>query len=92
MKVYPQYAGETDVVCIAYWKLTGQKNTATKDVVGSSRFSYTPGNPFTPYNQLTQDQVIGWVQAAFGQQQITKYEALIAQQLDSDSLPLPWAP
>ena len=67
MTSYPEYAGETDVVfnvnweCIATETSGGVLYGSTK--VGNTSVTYHAGSPYTPYNQLTNDQVIGWVKA-----------------------------
>ena len=59
--------------------------------------SLDPAAPFTPYADLTEAQVIGWVQGAMGAEQVAAYEANVAQQI-ADQInppvvtpPLPWA-
>jgi hypothetical protein len=55
-----------------------------------------PAVPFTPYADLTEAQVIGWVQDAMGEEVVAGYEANVAQQI-ADQInppvvtpPLPW--
>lgn len=96
MDCYPEADGETDVVFTVHWTLTGSDGTYTGSVYGSQAVTVDPAAPFTPYADLTQDQVIGWVQAAMGAEQVAAYEANIAQQI-ADQInppvvtpPLPW--
>jgi hypothetical protein len=56
----PQEDGETDVVVTAHWQCTGVNGNYTSQVYGTAGFTYTPGNPFTPYDELTQEQVLEW--------------------------------
>jgi len=53
---------------------------------------YTEEGSFTPYNQLTQDVVIGWVQTSLGKDTV---EAALTAQIDAQKNPvqesgLPW--
>ena len=68
MSSYPQFAGETDVVFLVNWNCTGVQDSGgteyTSTYIGSTAVTYTAGSTYTPYDQLTQTQVIGWVQAA----------------------------
>lgn len=68
MTAYPQYAGETDVVFKVAWSCTATQSfdgvDYTNSSFGSTSVTYTAGTPYTPYDQLTNDQVIGWVKAA----------------------------
>ena len=59
-----------------------------------STISYTqePGETYTPYDQLTKDQVVGWVQNALGKDTV---EASLQGQIDLQKNPvqatgLPW--
>ena len=97
MDAYPEEDGEQDVVFNVHWTLTGTDGTYTGSVYGSQGVSIDPDAPFTPYDQLTEAQVIGWVQAAMGEEQVASYEANVAQQI-ADQIdppvvtpPLPWA-
>lgn len=96
MDCYPQADGETDVVFTVHWTLTATDGTYTGSVYGSQAVTVDPAAPFTPYADLTQDQVIGWVQDAMGPEQVTAYEANVAKQI-ADQInppvvtpPLPW--
>jgi hypothetical protein len=94
MQCAPQQDGETDVVVVACWRCNGAFGDTYGTVYGSCGFTYTGGD-FTPYDQLTQDQVLGWcwsngvdkdaVQLAVEQQ--------IKDQIAPPIiiLPLPWA-
>ena len=98
---YPEADGETDVVFTVHWTLTGTETqgetTYTGSVYGSVGVTLDPEAPFTPYDQLTLAQCVGWVQDALGAEQVAAYEANVAQQI-ADQInppvvtpPLPWA-
>lgn len=98
MDCYPEYDGETDVVFTVHWTLNGTDGTYNGSVYGSVGVTLDSGSAFTPYADLTEAQVIGWVQAALGEEQVAAYEANVAQQI-ADQIdppvvtpPLPWAP
>jgi hypothetical protein len=97
MDAYPEEDGETDVVFNVHWTLTGTEAGFSGSVYGTQTVSADPDAPFTPYADLTQEQVIGWVQAAMGEEQVASYEANVAQQIENQinppvvTPPLPWA-
>lgn len=98
MNCYPQQAGQTDVVFDVAWRLNGTDGTYSATVYSTIGLQpYTSGAPFTPYDQLTQAQVVGWVQAAMGPEKVSEYEANIAGQIANQanppvvSPPLPWS-
>ena len=97
MDAYPQADGEADVVFNVHWTLTGTDGTYIGSVYGSQGVSLDPAAPFTPYADLTKDQVIGWVKDAMGAEQVAAYEANVATQIENQinppvvSPPLPWS-
>jgi hypothetical protein len=94
---YPQYDGETDVVFTVHWTLTGTDGTYTGSAYGSQAVTIDPDVPFTPYPDLTEAQVIGWVQAAMGPEEVAALEFNIAGQIGNQvappvvTPPLPWS-
>jgi hypothetical protein len=97
MSCYPQELGETDVVFSAAWRVNGTDGTYNATVYGSQSLSpYDGKTPFTPYADLTQAQVIGWVQDIMGEEQVAAINANIEQQIESQVNPtvvtpqLPW--
>ena len=104
---YPKYEQETDVVFTVHWDCLGNMTVATGSLSGSTYNSrlygttgvmYHSGSTFTPYNQLTEPQVLSWVFDSMGQQQKDSIEAgaanAIYTQIDPPIInpPLPWLP
>jgi len=95
---YPEKDGHTDVVFTAHWRLNGSDGVNAATVYGSIGLTYEEGAPFTPYADLTQAQVVGWVQAAMGEEEVQRLTNNVAAQLASLANPpvvvppLPWAP
>ena len=102
LSCYPEVDNYTDVVFSAAWRVNGELTQDGKTyyatVYGSQALSpYTEGAPFTPYADLTQPQVIGWVQNVMGESQVAAINANIEQQIQNQitpavvTPPLPWA-
>lgn len=97
MSAYPQAEGETDVVFSVAWRLNGTDGTYNATCYGSVGVTYVEGAPYTPYANLTQEQVIGWVQSALGAEQVARFESYIDTQIANQinppvvNPPLPWA-
>ena len=97
MVCYPQYESQTDVVFQVSYSLTGQEDVYTSGINGVVDVTYAGGSTYTPYSQLTEAQVIGWVQDALGAETVASYEAQIAaivtEQVNNPTVapPLPWA-
>lgn len=98
MVAYPQLEGQTDVVFEVYWSCNGAQTANGKTysdyVTNTAKVTYTAGSPYTPYADLTQAQVLGWVWASGVDQAVT--EAAVQQAIDLQinppvvSPPLPW--
>ena len=98
LSCYPQEFNETDVVFSAAWRVNGTDGTYNATVYGSQSVApYTEGAPFIPYADLTQAEVIGWVQDMMGSEQVAAINANIEQQIENQvnppvvTPPLPWA-
>lgn len=96
MDCYPDRDGHTDVVFTVYWRLNAQDGEYSASGYGTVGLTYNPSSPFTPYADLTQAQVVGWVQAALGPDQVAQMEAALAANIAAQinppvvSPPLPW--
>ena len=98
MDCYPEYDNETDVVFVVHWTLTAIDGEGyTGYVYGAQGLTLDSSAPFTPYADLTQEQVLGWVFDAMGPEQVAAYEATVAKQIQDQidppvvTPPLPWA-
>jgi len=94
MQCKPSEGSYTDVVINASWNCTGVQDAYSAANSGSIGF-LAPEGTFTPYDQLTQEQVLGWVWASGVDK--GQIEANIQEQIDNQinppivQLPLPWA-
>jgi len=68
----------------------GTDGTNTGSFGGTTALTYTEGSPFTPYADLTQEQVSGWVLGAWTADQTASYQSQLDSQLAVTSPPLPW--
>jgi hypothetical protein len=93
MQCYPHADGQADVVFQVGWQCSGTDGTYNASVYSTCTVP-GPGNPFTPYDQLTQQQVLGWIWANGVDQAAT--EAAVQQQINNQinppvvTPPLPW--
>tara|TARA_R110002126_G_scaffold79028_2_gene196425 strand:+ start:309 stop:653 length:345 start_codon:yes stop_codon:yes gene_type:complete len=93
-------AGEQDYVVIANYEVVGVDATYSASLSNIARFSTETVSTFIPYDNLTNDIVIGWIQEGLGVDGVNNLEACIQGQIDSQanppvspvSAPLPWAP
>jgi len=96
MNCYPTVEGQTDVVFNVAWRVNATDGTYNATAYGTVGVTYEAGSPYIPYADLTQDQVVGWVQTSMGPEQVASLEARlvtnIANQVDPPVVapPLPW--
>lgn len=98
MSVMPVLEGQTDVVVSAQWNILGQDQGVEFNLQGWENFKLEQGEGFTPYNQLTQEQVVGWVKNTMGENQVANLEAAVQGSLNAILnppvepviAPLPW--
>jgi hypothetical protein len=94
---YPQYDGEQDVVILINAKYTGTDGTYDASIEIAQSLIIDVNSPFTPYADLTETQVLGWLTTALTPQQIEQMQLKIANQIAADNqptivqLPLPWS-
>lgn len=99
MDCYPKDGSKTDVVFNVHWTCSGQQTTNgvtyTGSVYSTCSLPAPTGSAFTPYNQLTEQQVLGWIWANGVDKTAT--EAAVQQQINNQinppvvTPPLPWA-
>lgn len=98
MNCLPVSQGNTDVVITVHWQCAGEEEsngqTYNTSIYSTCQVTFT-GGQFTPYDQLTQNQVLGWIWSNGVDQAAT--EAAVQQQLDNlinppvVTPPLPWS-
>lgn len=81
-------------VIVAHWRATDVDGDYSASSYGTCGFTYDASSPdFTPYDQLTQDQVLGWCWEDGVDQ--SAIEASLAAKIEADKNPtqadgVPW--
>ena len=94
MDCYPQEDGLADVVFTVHWTCAGVDGEYNASVYSTCSVPLSQGN-FTPYADLTQSQVLGWIWSNGVDQAAT--EAAVEQQIQNQinppvvTPPLPWS-
>ena len=74
-------------VYTAHWTVSLEDQGETAGAYGSVGFSDPEAGDYTPFDQLTKDQVIGWVKDALGAEQVASLEANVLAQIESQKNP-----
>jgi hypothetical protein len=91
----PIEGSNPDVVITADWRCNGTQDQYSGTCYGSCSFQ-PPSGEFTPYEDLTQEQVLNWCYENGVDQ--AAIEANVSQQIENQinppvvTLPLPWVP
>jgi hypothetical protein len=94
LPAYPEQDGQTDVVFQVNWQCQAIADDGAANTFGSVSVTYVAGSPYTPYANLTQDQVWGWINPSINR---TEIEANLQTMIDTQKAPktvtppLPWS-
>jgi len=82
-------------VYTAHWTANLEDQGESAGAYGSVGFSDPDPDAFTPYDQLTKEQVVGWIKDALGEEQVTSVEESLANQIQqkldpTDASGIPW--
>ena len=91
--------GDKDnVVTTVHWQATDSEvdgeNTYAGRCYGTVSLA-APGDSFTPYADITEEQAVGWAKAALGDDQVAETEKSVENQIDQQKNPttgkgVPW--
>jgi hypothetical protein len=91
---HPQENTNTNVVFTAHWQCNGTDAVYNASVYSTCSIPINTGESFTPYTELTKEQVLNWIWANGVDKETT--EAAVEQQIENQknppvvSPPLPW--
>ena len=87
--VHPLEDGQTDVVYNVHWIVTGisdqltpEGNAYSATSIGTQIVTLNPEGTFIPFEDLTNEIVVGWTKEAMGVEQVTSIETNIQNQID----------
>lgn len=92
MVTLPDVNGKIDFVWAVVWQCIVTNNGVSANTTGSITIDpESPSVNYTPYSDLTEDQVVGWVKDALGADTVAKVESTLNNETGSVILPLPWS-
>jgi uncharacterized GH25 family protein len=80
-------------VVTVHYNVTATDGNYSANTYGTVGYTEQPGETYVPYEDLTQEQVVGWVQDSLGKDTV---EASLAGQIEAQKNPVtatgvPWA-
>ena len=81
--VYPQEGDLENVVYNVHWTLQGEDSETAYigSCIGTQLLNTNSISEFTPFEDLTNDQVVKWTKDMMGEEQVASMEANIAKQI-----------
>lgn len=79
--VHPQEKGQTDVVYNVHWIVTGVDADYSATNIGTQVVPLSEGGAFIPFEDLTNEIIVGWTKDAMGADQVQAVEDSIASQI-----------
>ena len=87
---YPQDGEYADLVYNVHWIVTGISDELKPDGtaysatnIGTQTLDTSDVTEFIPFEDLTNEIVVGWTQGAMGEEQVASIEASIASQIEN---------
>jgi hypothetical protein len=96
LEAYPTASSETDVVFLAHWQFHATTSSYSALLIGAQSLIYSSGSAFTSFNDLTLEQVTGWVTESMGSGSVDRMKENLAAQIvnqikpPSVTLTSPW--
>jgi hypothetical protein len=87
LESYPTSSGQTDVVFLVHWQVSGVTGSYTSYIIGTQPVQYNTESVFIPFNELTFDTVYGWVTSSMGEERYNSITAGLAQQIENQINP-----
>jgi len=81
--VHPQEEGQTNVVYNVHWIVTGVDGDYSATNIGTQIVSLSEGGSFIPFEDLTNEIVVGWTKEAMGEEAVANIESGIESQIDN---------
>lgn len=94
IEVTPSYKGLTDVVCNVDFEYTGtNENNVSHTIERRIPFYKVDPNNYTPYNNLTKNQVVNWIESSINIENLNKlmeYEISVKERPEPQAKALPF--
>ena len=93
LDTYPTAQGNTDVVYRIHWGCSASHAEHSASVINTAEIEYA-GNNFTPFEQLTKEQVLEWLWTKVDKATVeAAVNAMLMEKVDPTSVtkPAPWS-
>lgn len=99
LDVAPSEDTLTDVIKVAHWRyrITDGADDLTAEVYGAQAFVSPDPASYTPFDSVTEAQLVGWIEDAIGEDGMDAMNASLEASLENlrnppiVTMPVPWA-
>lgn len=95
---YPESESQSDVVFNIHWRMRGEDDAGhSAEVYSTQSVTYEAGSPFTPFDEITFEQAVQWLETSMGEELVLSTKRSIDQQIEQQinppivTKPAPWA-
>lgn len=96
LEAYKDINGKQNVIFTINWSLFGEQNGVSSSAPYSTFVPYIAGQPFTPYEDLTKEQVISWIDIYTPPLALKTLHEMVRNNIENESAVesprLPWEP
>ncbi len=92
LECYPTHEGKTNVVSAIHWCRQAIDGSYIAAIGGIESIDFDSTAPFTPYENLTKNQVEKWLENSFGNAKIAALDEGLNNNINRQMNPLPSLP
>lgn len=96
MESYPTYESYQNVVFRVVYQIEAKLDSYNSVICTDQILEYQPGSTFVPYEELTKQTVVDWIESSLGVEKLNNLKIELKRIIDrqinpvSESLPLPF--
>jgi len=93
----PRVGGLENVVGRVHWRLFGHEGGIQESIYGLAEIEVDEDAAFTPFDRLTEEAVVAWVEDGLGAGTVDGHKASLARAVEARldppvvAMPLPWS-
>lgn len=78
---------QSDVIFNVHWRLTGTEGEHSATSIGTQTLDVADLSSFTSFDSITHEDIIGWVEAAMGEEMLQSQKDALASQVAEIAAP-----
>ena len=78
---------QSDVIFNVHWRLTGSEGEHSATSIGTQTLDVADLSSFTSFDSITHEDIIGWVEAAMGEEMLQSQKDSLASQVAEIAAP-----